>query len=141
MRRLEVVGLAFTLILVTIGIGSMVAGIGGGQEAPPPTPGENGGAPHVRVEVLNAANVPGLAREGTRRLRDAGFDVVYFGNAAGEARAESVVLDRVGELETARAVARVLGISQVRSMPNRELYLDVSVLLGRDWRARGANER
>ncbi|CAN5838712.1 MAG: LytR C-terminal domain-containing protein [Gemmatimonadetes bacterium] len=141
MTRLEGVALAFTLVLVAIGFGSLVAGLGGSQEVRPPTPGESANAPHVRVEVLNAANVPGLAREGTRRLREAGFDVVYFGNAGGEPQGESVVLDRAGELETARQVARVLGIAQVRSAPNKELYLDVSVLLGRDWRAEKASAR
>ncbi len=141
MTRLEGVGLAFTLVLVAVGFGSLVAGLGGSQEVRPPTPGETANTPHVRVEVLNAANVPGLAREGTRRLRDAGFDVVYFGNAAGQAREKSVVLDRAGELETARDVARVLGIPHVRSVPNKELYLDVSVLLGRDWRVEKASAR
>lgn len=87
----------------------------------------------VRVEVLNAAGIPDLARDVTDRLRDAGFDVVYFGNADAFDRDSSLVLDRSDRLDAARAVADVLGIRNVRSQPDSNLYLDVSVLLGREW--------
>lgn len=139
MKRFEIAALAAVLVVVAVGIGSLVAGLSSGESTPAPIPGESG--THVRVEVLNAAGVPGLARDGTRRLRDAGFDVVYFGNAGGGPREQSVVLDRTGRLETARSVARALQISQVRSVPDPDLYLDVSVLLGRDWRPGSASSR
>jgi hypothetical protein len=87
----------------------------------------------VRVEVLNAAGIRDLARDATDRLRRAGFDVVYFGNADTFDRDSSVVLDRSGRLEAGRAVADVLGIRNVRSQPDSNLYLDVSVWLGREW--------
>jgi hypothetical protein len=85
----------------------------------------------IRVEVLNGTSRPGLARSVTARLRDAGFDVVYFGNAP---RADSsVVLDRAGREDAARAVAHALGISHVRSKPDPGLYLEATVILGADW--------
>ncbi len=87
----------------------------------------------VRVEVLNAAGRAGLAREATRRLRARGFDVVYFGNAAEFGRDSSVVLDRVGDLRTARSVAGALGIRNVASEPDSSRLLEVSVVLGTDW--------
>jgi hypothetical protein len=87
----------------------------------------------VRVEVLNAGGKADMARRATDRLRDHGLDVVYFGNAETFGRDSSVVLDRVGRLEAARAVADVLGIRHVRSEPDSNLYLDVTVLLGREW--------
>lgn len=87
----------------------------------------------VRAEVLNAGGRPDMAREATIRLRDQGVDVVYFGNAGTFGRDSSVVLDRVERLDAARAVADVLGIRQVRSQPDSNLYLDVTVLLGEDW--------
>jgi hypothetical protein len=88
----------------------------------------------IRVEVLNAGGIAGLARNATEYLRDSGFDVVDFGNAADFDADSSIVLDRVGQVENARAVADVLGIHNVRSQPDSNLYLDVSVLLGSDWR-------
>jgi hypothetical protein len=87
----------------------------------------------VRVEVLNGGGMAGAARRATDLSRDAGFDVVYFGNAASFDHAESHVVDRVGRPELARAVAEVLGIHNVLSDPDPDLYVDVSVVLGRDW--------
>ena len=97
-------------------------------EAPEPALGVR-----VRVEVLNGGGRDGVARSATDVLRDAGFDVVFFGNARSFDQDSSVVVDRVGELEWARAVADALGIPIVRSDPDPNLYLDVSVVLGRDW--------
>ena len=66
----------------------------------------------VRVEVLNAAGIPGLARVVTRTLRERGFDVVYFGNARGFSPESTLVIDRVGREETAREVAGALEVEQ-----------------------------
>lgn len=95
--------------------------------------GSEQGRSRIRVEVLNGAGVDGLALRATDSLRSAGFDVVYYGNARSFDRERSVVLDRGGSLEKAVAVGQVLGIYNVRSEPNPDLYLDVTVMLGRDW--------
>jgi hypothetical protein len=88
----------------------------------------------VRVEVLNGGGVPGMARAATDRLRDVGFDVVSFGNAASfDADRPSVVIDRVGHPELARAVAAGLGIDNVHSEPDPNLYVEVTVVLGGAW--------
>ena len=87
----------------------------------------------IRVEVLNAGGEPGMARMATDQLRDRGFDVVYFGNAESFGRDSTVVLDRSGRLEAARAVGDALRAPSVLSEPDTNLYLDVTVLLGREW--------
>jgi hypothetical protein len=104
------------------------------EEPPPPALGVR-----VRVEVLNGGGRAGVARAATERLRDAGFDVVFFGNAGSFDQDSSLVLDRVGRPEWARAVAEALEIPNLRSEPNPNLYLDVSVVLGRDWIAPDAD--
>jgi hypothetical protein len=86
-----------------------------------------------RVEVLNGSGRAGLARQATAQLREAGFDVVYFGNAPAR-RDSSQVLDRVGQPAIARAAADELGIAAVRQAPDSALLLDATVMLGRDWR-------
>jgi len=43
------------------------------------------------------------------------------------------VLDRIGTLDRARDVADALRIRNLRSEPDSNLYLDVTVVLGRDW--------
>jgi hypothetical protein len=87
----------------------------------------------VRVEVLNGGGREGMARAATDALRDEGFDVVFYGNAAAFDRDSSLVLDRVGRPDLARAAADALGIPRVLSRPDSNLYLDVTVLLGGDW--------
>jgi len=92
----------------------------------------------VRVEVLNAGGVAGRARAATLQLRDAGFDVVNFGNAASFGRDSTAVIDRIGRPDLARAVAGALGVEAVTSDPDPNLFVDVTVLLGSEWSAEGA---
>lgn len=85
----------------------------------------------LRVEVLNGAGRSGMARAATDELRAAGFDVVFFGNAR-VATDTSYVLDRVGQLDAARAVAEALGITRVHTAIDSTLFLEATVILGSD---------
>ncbi|MHB1222421.1 MAG: LytR C-terminal domain-containing protein [Gemmatimonadaceae bacterium] len=87
----------------------------------------------VRVEVLNASRVRGLARRATMELRDRGFDVVAMGNS-GDLRDSTLVLSRAGDEEWARRVALALGGATVQLRPDSSRYVEVSVLLGATWR-------
>lgn len=135
MNRLGLLGLVGTALAVLVLVGSMIGGLmpegGGGQAADverlPPQ------AERVRVEVLNAAGITGLARAATERIRSAGYDVVYFGNASSFGRDTSVVLDRSGRPDAARAVAAAVDVPLVLERPDTSLYLDVTVIIGRDW--------
>ncbi|HEX6039089.1 LytR C-terminal domain-containing protein [Longimicrobium sp.] len=155
-KRLQTIGL-FGLLLVVAGlVGSLVAGVMGGQRggAGDGVAADSGRAPseraaarsdvprpteRVRVEVLNASGVPGLARRGTEALRDVGFDVVNYGNAPGFAPDSSLVLDRVGRMELARSVADAIQVPRVYARPDSNVYVDVTVVLGRDWAAENAD--
>jgi hypothetical protein len=144
-RRLQAVGLAVTVLAVLALGASAVVGLMAERSEPQPQPvaeAIDGG--RLRVEVLNGSGVPGLARDGTRVLRQRNFDVVFFGNAPGGARDTSVVIDRVGRPHDARRVAEALGIARVHSEPDTALYLEATVVLGRDWApggSAGATER
>jgi LytR cell envelope-related transcriptional attenuator len=87
----------------------------------------------IKVQVLNATRVRGLARRAAMHLRDRGFDVVEVGTDP-NARDSVLVLDRSGHPEWARLVARALGGGQVLARPDSSRYLDVTVLLGGSWR-------
>lgn len=87
----------------------------------------------IRVEVINTTRTRGLARRATFALRDAGFDVVRFTTDTAR-RDSTLVLDRVGRADWAALVAKALGGARVASRPDSSRYLDVSVLLGSDWR-------
>jgi hypothetical protein len=121
-------------------IASFVFGLDHGTKAPPPsaTP-QARPAPvavpdsRVRIEVLNGSRKAGLARLATDRLRAAGYDVVFLGNARSVA-SESVVLDRVGKREIANEVANILQIERIETQRDTARYLEVTVILGTDWR-------
>ena len=138
--RLQTIGLFATLLAVAVLVGSLVAGMAGRGSAPAApaaaAPQSTAKAPvgRVRVQVLNASGRPGLAREATGLLRDRGFDVVEFGNGKGFPPDSSIVLDRAGRAETARQVADAVGIRRVAARPDPSLFLDVTVVLGRDWK-------
>ena len=99
---------------------------------------ERGRAP--RVEVLNGARRSGFARAATDQLRAAGFDVVFFGNARTPTDT-SYVLDRTGRPDVARAVAERLGIQRVSTRVDTTLFLETTVVLGKDWAPAGAPAR
>lgn len=86
----------------------------------------------IKVEVLNATKTKGLARRATLYLRDRGFDVVGSGNVT-EQRATTIVYDRSSHPDWARLVARAMH-APVAARPDSSRYLDVTVLLGADWR-------
>lgn len=87
----------------------------------------------VKVEVVNATVVRGLARRATRALRDRGYDVVAVGTT-GEQRDSTLVLDRSGHPDWARRLARAMGGARVETRPDTSRYLDFTVLVGRAWR-------
>ena len=101
-----------------------------------PIPGETGD--RVTVEVLNASGRPGHARGGTRLLRRAGIDVVYFGNAPpGTGALDSTrIVVRRGTADAAERVRRALGVGRVSVELDSARLLDVSVLLGADFAPR-----
>lgn len=87
----------------------------------------------IRVEVLNATNVRGLARLGTFHLRDLGFDVVSSGNSA-EKLDSTLIFVRSGRADWAELAARALGGARIASRPDSSRYLDLTILLGASWR-------
>jgi hypothetical protein len=78
-----------------------------GHAYPIPSPGKR-----IRVEVLNGTRRPGFARTATRALRERGLDVVFFGTAPAADSTRIVV------------------------QPDTLRRVDVSVVLGNDWRPR-----
>lgn len=144
-NRLQTLGIFVTLIAVAALVGSLAWGVWEHFRAPesavPSVPVDSARpvpaaapATRVRVEVLNATTTSGLARTATNVLRDRGFDVVNFGNAPTGTPQQSVVIDRVGNLEQAQQVADALGIARVESRRDPGLILEVTVVLGGDWR-------
>jgi hypothetical protein len=135
--RAEVVAAA-GLLLVSVAF-AISFGVGLRRDATPAPDPQSSPSPLAdepsagRVEVLNASGRSGLARAATGQLRDGGYDVVYFGNASGYDGDSSVVIDRTGSDAVARDVARYLSIARVRTEPDTALFLDATIIIGRDW--------
>jgi hypothetical protein len=87
----------------------------------------------IRVQVLNATTTRGLARRATDVLRDKGFDVVDVGTSRQQSDS-TVVLDLSGHPDWARRVAAAMGGAQILARPDSSRYLDVTVLIGANWR-------
>ena len=86
----------------------------------------------VKVQVINATRVRGLARRATQALRDRGYDVVEVGTT-GQLRDTTLVIDRAGHPDWARRVVRAIGGGRVETRPDSSHYLDLTVLVGRTW--------
>jgi hypothetical protein len=75
----------------------------------------------------------GDARVGTRLLRQAGIDVVYFGNAAESGLDSTRIIVRRGAGKVGEQVRAALGQGRVEVQLDSSKLLDVSVLLGADF--------
>jgi hypothetical protein len=111
--------------LVSRRVTGTVFGIGPADRAP-------SGA-RIRVQVLNATGTRGLAQRATDLLRYKGFDVVEIGNNR-ESMDSTLVLDRSNHPDWARRVANAMGGVPVQSRPDSSRYVDVTVLIGGNWR-------
>lgn len=103
----------------------------GGSSKTYPIPGDRG--PAITVEVLNASGQAGDARIATRLLRQAGIDVVYFGNATENGLDTTRIIVRRGTTKAGERVRDALGKGRVEVQLDNSKLLDVSVLLGADF--------
>jgi calcineurin-like phosphoesterase len=87
------------------------------------------------VEVLNGTRRQGAARTATRILRRQGLDVVFLGNADSVADSTRVIARR-GDPARANYVAQTLGAGKVVVETDTFRRVDVSVILGDDFRPR-----
>lgn len=89
----------------------------------------------IQVQVLNGAGRAGLANRFTSALRKNGFDVVETGNFESFDIPHTYVIDRLGNLENARRVARALNLGEDRIVRevSEGFFLDATVVIGLDY--------
>ncbi len=89
----------------------------------------------VQLDVLNGCGVSRIASRVSAHLRRKGFDVVDMRNYKTFDLQETLVIDRVGNLATARQVAQALGVKRENVIQeiNPDYFVDVSVVIGRDY--------
>lgn len=89
----------------------------------------------IQVSVRNGCGVSGLAGDLTQYLRKNGFDVVEVGDHTSFDEEQSMVYDRVGDLESAKKLAAAVGIPEERVLQDIDLdeYLDATIIIGKDY--------
>ena len=90
---------------------------------------------NIRVEVLNGCGVNRLAVKVTNVLRKRGFNVVKIGNTESQTFTETVVIERNDESKrNAEYLAQQIGVKNIGSDIDPALYLEVTVIVGKDYR-------
>jgi hypothetical protein len=89
----------------------------------------------VQVEVLNGTQRQGAARTATRMLRSHGLDVVFLGNADSLVDSTRIMVRR-GDPSRAGYIVAALGGGKVVVQTDTFRRVDVSVILGEDFKPR-----
>lgn len=90
---------------------------------------------YIQVEVFNGCGQEGVAKDVRDHFVGLGFDVVGVDNYSRMDVAETMVVDRAGNLEAARQVALALGVPESRIVQDirPDYFLDVMVVIGLDY--------
>ena len=94
---------------------------------------------NIEVEILNGCGVPFLAAKTTDYLRSKHFDVVFSGNAKNQLYQHTMILQRNEKIESLKKIADLFGLElddskHIIIIPDESLCLDVTVILGEDYR-------
>ena len=94
---------------------------------------------NIEVEVLNGCGVPYLAAQTTNYLRSKHFDVVFSGNARNQQYQHTLIILRNEKVESFIKIANSFDIdytdiTHIQVTPDESLCLDVTVILGADYR-------
>ena len=87
----------------------------------------------LRLQVLNATGVSGLALRRGEGLRPWGVDVLDRGNAPPWPFNETLILVRGSDREAADRLGQYLGGVPVILQRREDLMLDATLILGQDW--------
>jgi hypothetical protein len=89
----------------------------------------------IQLDVLNGCGTSGVAVKFTEFLRARGFDVLEMGNYKSFDVQETLIVDRVGNIDNAYKVAHALGVDEknVIQQISHDSYLDCSVVIGKDY--------
>ena len=93
----------------------------------------------TEVEVLNGCGVANLAARTTDFLRSKNFDVVFEGNMENQQYQHTLIILRNEKVESLKKIAGSFDIdytdiTHIQVTPDESLCLDVTVILGADYR-------
>jgi len=96
----------------------------------------------IQVSIRNECGTKDMAMNFTSYLRKRGFDVVEAINGSVPDRSVTMVVDAAGNYQNALRVAEALGVGKqnVITKPDPRSYVDVEVLIGKDYHNLKPNE-
>ncbi len=88
----------------------------------------------VQVDIQNGSGEKGIASRFTSFLRSRGYDVVETKNYKVSNVPHTLIVDRLGNLQTARDVAEHVGVADTNIIQqlNPDYFVDVSIVIGQD---------
>ncbi|MBN1499530.1 MAG: LytR C-terminal domain-containing protein [Spirochaetes bacterium] len=94
---------------------------------------EEEGEMNIKVRVMNATNIPNLARTARSRLIREGITVVEFSTSPYGEFDESVLINQNGDISDVQTVSDFTGIQKVYHITNSTELNDVLFILGKDY--------
>jgi hypothetical protein len=141
-RRLSLAGIGRSALLIAavlIAAGLLYSFVQRAFISPPVEPEVeiDGKIRVIQLDVLNGSGTAKIAQRFTHYLRSRGFDVVEMGNFKDSNVELTQVIDRSGNVLAAEQVAAALGLpkERVRQQIDPHAYLDVTVIIGKDFRS------
>lgn len=89
--------------------------------------------PYVRVEVINATGIPGLARKVTFLLRQDGFDVVYYSSSKDTIKRTVIVERSDSTMSHAKHLAKWIGCKEITLEWDYDKISDCAIVIGLDF--------
>ncbi len=88
----------------------------------------------IRVEVLNGTKVPKLAQKVTARIRELGFDVIYYGTYDSEINQTFIFDRKYPDLSAGKLLAKEIGNPKVYFEADPDNLVDITVVIGKDYK-------
>ena len=90
---------------------------------------------YTRVEVLNGCGVDNLAYKVSLYLREKGFDVVEISNVKESKVERTIIIERIDKgMKNAKVLGKVIHCNNMTAMIDSTLFLEVTLLLGEDYK-------
>ncbi|MEO0241285.1 MAG: LytR C-terminal domain-containing protein [candidate division WOR-3 bacterium] len=88
----------------------------------------------IRVEVLNGTKVPKLAQKVTARIRELGFDVIYYGSYDSEINQTCIFDRKYPDLFAGKMLAKEIRNPKVYFEADPDNLVDITVVIGKDYK-------
>lgn len=88
----------------------------------------------VQIDIQNGSGEKGIASRFTNFLRTRGYDVVEAKNYKVSNVPRTLIVDRLGNVQTARDLAKHVGVADTNIIQqlNPDYFVDVSIVIGQD---------